>query len=32
MALEDIVAGIRTAVEVTLAAAEDVVETGGATH
>lgn len=32
MALEEIVAGIRTAVEVTLEVAEDVAEVGGATH
>jgi pyroglutamyl-peptidase len=32
MALDDIITGIRTAVEVSLAAQEDLVETGGATH
>jgi pyroglutamyl-peptidase len=32
MALDDIVAGIRIAVEVTLGVADDVVEAGGATH
>jgi len=32
MALEDIVAGIRTAVEVTLSVTDDVSEAGGATH
>jgi pyroglutamyl-peptidase len=32
MALEDIVAGLRTAVEVALAVEGDVSEAGGATH
>ncbi|WP_020651485.1 pyroglutamyl-peptidase I [Massilia niastensis] len=32
MALDDIVAGIRTAVEVSLAVERDIAETGGATH
>jgi len=32
MALDDIVTGIRIAVEVTLGVADDVVEVGGATH